>query len=76
MGTDRREHVEKLMRLTQYIDINTPGPSSSPAMQLIAEDNWSYFGGHERLDIIKKLKEQPRLNPTNPKTFKTGEGGQ
>ena len=64
------------MRLTQWIDISTPGPSSSPAMQLIAEDNWSYFGGHERLNILQKLKDQPRMNPTNPKTFTSSEGGQ
>lgn len=64
------------MRLTQWIDISTPGPSSSPAMQLIAKDNWSYFEDHERLNPIKKLQEQPRLNPVNPKTFTSGDGGQ
>lgn len=64
------------MQLQHWIDIHHPGPSSSPAMQLIAEDNWSYFGDHERLSIKKKLAEQPRLSPINPRNFKTHEGGQ
>lgn len=62
------------MRLQHWINITEPGPSSSPAMQLLANDCWSYFGNHERTNIKKKLAEQPRMNPTDPKTFKSKAG--
>lgn len=60
----------------KLIDIKHPGPSSSPLLQLVAEDNWSMFGNHERLDVKKKLQEHPNKNPIDPKKLTTGSGGQ
>jgi hypothetical protein len=56
----------------KYIDIRNPGPSSSPGIQDIAKGCWSLFGNHERTDVAKKIAEQPRLNPVDPKTGKSG----
>ncbi len=64
------------MQLHNWISIQQGGPTPSPALQLITNDCWSYFGDHERLNIMKKIREQPRLNPTDPKTFKSAGGGQ
>lgn len=60
----------------KLVDLAHPGPSSSPLMQSLAEDNWSMFGKHERLDVMRKLKEHPNKNPLDPKTLKTKSGGQ
>jgi hypothetical protein len=67
----KMEDTIKMFKILQR-----PGPTPSKAVQLMGDDCWSYFGNHERLDIMKKIKEQPRLNPTDPKTFKSKEGGQ
>jgi hypothetical protein len=56
----------------KLIDIKNPGPSSSPLIQDIAKGCWSLFGDHERTDVKKKIAEQPRLNPVDPKTGKSG----
>jgi hypothetical protein len=66
--------VKTQPRDKKLIDISHPGPSSSPAMQSVAEDNWSHFGDHERLDLKKKLVEHPHKNPIDPKTFKPQKG--
>lgn len=64
------------MNIQHWIDISKPGYTTSLAFKLLADDNWSYFGNHERLNPIEKLKEQPRMNPTNPTNFTSGGGGQ
>lgn len=58
------------------VDLKDVFHSSSPLMQMNGEDNWSHYGDHERLDPLKKLKEQPRNNPIDPKNLKTKAGGQ
>jgi hypothetical protein len=64
------------MNIQDWTILLQAGPTPSKALQLIGDDCWSYFGGHERLDPIEKLKEQPRNNPTDPRTFKSSGGGQ
>jgi len=56
------------------IDINKPGFSPSKVMQICHNADWSHFGNHERTDVKKKIAEQVRLNPIDPKTLKTNEG--
>jgi hypothetical protein len=68
------KNLSGAMKLGDWISLERGGPSSSKAMQLMVDDNWSFFGDHERRNKIKKLIEQPRLNPTNPKTFVPGDG--
>ena len=68
--------MEKQPKTRKLIDLAHPGPSGSPIMQGLAEDNWSMFGKHERLDVKKKLVEHPGKNPIDPATLKTGAGGQ
>lgn len=56
----------------KLVDLKHPGPSTAKGIQDIAEGCWSMFGKHEREDVKKKIAESPRLNPTDPKTMKSG----
>ena len=49
-----------------------PGPTTAKGIQDIEEGCWSTLGNHERTDVKKKIAEQPRLNPVDPKTMKSG----
>lgn len=60
----------------KLMDLANIKHSSSPMMQMVGQDNWSFYGDHERLDVKKKMKEQPRNNPVDPTKMKTGAGGQ
>ena len=60
----------------KLIDLANIKHSSSPLLHLVGQDNWSFYGDHERLDVKKKLKEQPRSNPIDPSLLKTKAGGQ
>jgi hypothetical protein len=55
-----------------FINLKAPGPTSAVGIQDIALGCWSTFGAHERTDVAKKIAEQPRLNPVDPKTLKSG----
>lgn len=65
---DYMEHSTALLKHIRH--------SPSKMFQMIAEDNWSHLGDHERIDLKKKLKEQPRNNPVDPVRMKSGAGGQ
>lgn len=56
----------------KLVDLKQPGPSTAKGIQDIALGCWSMFGDHERTDVKKKIAEQPRLNPVDPKTMKSG----
>lgn len=58
------------------IEIQKPTHSNSQMFQMLGADNWSHFGDHVRIDVKKKLDEQPRNNPVDPVKMKTGAGGQ
>ena len=60
----------------KFIEIKKPTHSNSPLFQMLGEDNWSHLGDHVRVDVKKKLDEQPRNNPVDPVKVKTGAGGQ
>lgn len=62
--------------MKKLININKPGFSPSKTMQICHNADWSHFGDHERLDVKKKLAEQPRQNPIDPKTLETKQGGE
>lgn len=64
------------MARKKLIDLSNVRHSSSPVINMVGQDNFSFYGGHERLDVNKKLKEQPRNNPVDPVKLKTGAGGQ
>lgn len=66
--------VETQPKTKKLIDIKQPGPTTSKGIQDIAQGCWSTLGNHERTAIKKKLAEQPRVNPVDPKTMTTGEG--
>jgi hypothetical protein len=53
------------------VSLKKPGPTPSAGIQDIAVGCWSMFGDHERKDVMKKLKEQPRSNPVDLKTEKS-----
>lgn len=55
----------------KLVDISKPGPTTAKGIQDIAEGCWSMLGDHERKDVKKKILEQPRLNPVDPKTMKS-----
>jgi hypothetical protein len=55
-----------------FVNLKAPGPTPAVGIQDIAVGCWSTFGAHERMDVTKKLAEQPRLNPVDPKTMKSG----
>ena len=57
---------------TPLIDTSKAGPSTSVGINDIAQGCWSTLGNHERKDVMKKIAEQPRLNPVDPKTMKSG----
>jgi hypothetical protein len=64
--------LEKQPKTDKLVDLKQPGPSTAKGIQDIALGCWSTFGSHERTDVAKKIAEQPRLNPVDPKTMKSG----
>lgn len=60
------------MKIGDWSILMQPGPSPSPMMQQMADADWSFFGNHERKDLTKKLAEQPRLKPIDPRSWLPG----
>lgn len=60
----------------KLVDLRNIQHSASPLIHMVGQDNWSFYGDHERLDPKKKLAEQPRNHPIDPAKLETKAGGQ
>ena len=61
------------MKIGDWEILMQPGPTPSPMMRTMGDSDWSFFGKHERTDVKKKIAEQTRMNPIDPKNWMPGQ---